>query len=59
MIHMLFFFFNFGKEQGQGLCVVTVILEGKLEEVTAQASAEKVAINTCYFKSIQTPKKFL
>lgn len=33
---------QYGGKQGQGLCVVTVILEGKLEEMTAQAAAEKV-----------------
>lgn len=31
--------------QGQGLCVVTVILEGKLEEMTAHAAGEKVKIS--------------
>jgi len=39
--------------QGQGLCVVTVILEGKLEEMTAQAAGEKVRIimHTCNMQS--------
>ena len=34
-------------QQGQGLCVVTVILEGKLEETTAQAAGEKVHDASC------------
>jgi hypothetical protein len=29
-------------KKGQGLCVVTVILEGKLEETSAQTAAERV-----------------
>lgn len=38
-------FFTSQLKKGQGLCVVTVILEGKLEEVTAQASAEKIKLD--------------
>ena len=40
-----FLFFSSQLKKGQGLCVVTVILEGKLEEMIAQAAGEKV--NSC------------
>ncbi|XP_024400955.1 uncharacterized protein [Physcomitrium patens] len=39
-----FLFFTSQLKKGQGLCVVTVILEGKVEEMTAQASAEKIEL---------------
>ncbi|KAG0586431.1 hypothetical protein KC19_2G090200 [Ceratodon purpureus] len=39
-----FLFFTSQLKKGQGLCVVTVILEGKLEEMTAQAAGEKVEL---------------
>jgi len=34
-------------KKGQGLCVVTVILEGKLEETSAQTAAERIELENC------------
>lgn len=39
-----FLFFTSQLKKGQGLCVVTVILTGKLDEMTAQAAGEKIEL---------------
>ncbi len=40
-------------EQGQGLCVVTAIIRGKLEEMAVQAAAERVtcSLHACIIES--------